>query len=274
MQTFNFICVTTNEYSKNFIELINSINNLKTDHSIIKNKYVYSMGKTGVDFSEDEKTINNPNLVGLSKARNDLIKKVKNGYLIFCDDDAIYDKYFLIEISKKITDKNCGKAYIVKLLNKENDSTYGNRKYPAITKKVSRREAVKIGISLNLILESDIVKSIGLFDESLGVGSPGLAGEETDIILRLLNKDVSFEYLDGITVRHPSQNTENTNYLKVYQYAFGYRKMIDASRVDLNLKIICYILIVEMIFKNLLAIIVKFDQRKVRWMRIKGLLLI
>ena len=48
--------------------------------------------------------------------------------------------------------KNYRDLYIIKLLNKNNDDTYGNRKYPSKAKIISNYTAINLGISLNMIM--------------------------------------------------------------------------------------------------------------------------
>jgi len=60
----------------------------------------------------------------------------------------------------------------------------------------------RIGHGNNMIFRRDIFDKVGLFDESLGVGTKGLAGEDLDIFFRILKRGYKIKYNPKAIIYH------------------------------------------------------------------------
>lgn len=59
--------------------------------------------------------------------------------------------------------------------------------------------------SISLVFNRTTFDRVGGFDEGFGAGAPFPAGEETDLLLRLMAVGGRGVYLDRLTIRHPSR---------------------------------------------------------------------
>jgi hypothetical protein len=77
---------------------------------------------------------------------------------------------------------------------------------------VTRSNFMRTTICSTLFLRREVVDAVGPFDESIGVGSPyGLgAGEESDLVLRVLTSGRAIAYRPDITVFQDDDRQEIT----------------------------------------------------------------
>jgi len=158
---------------------------------------------------------------GLSRARNVGLKHVTGDVVAFPDDDCIYPPDLLSKVNTFFethpdSDGVTGKAVSTngKMSSGRWDSNAGY-----ITKwNVWRR-----GISFSIFLRSYVIKSIGYFDEELGVGSGTLwgSGEETDLLLRAIESGYRIYYEPEITVIHPEKSLGQFSVTRAMFYGQG-----------------------------------------------------
>lgn len=168
---------------------------------------------------------------GLSHNRNKALKECKlNDYILFTDDDNVFEKLFFVNLRKHINTLKSFDLLIGNALNHEDKEPYT---YNINQEKIDRlrlRDFKKI-ISWNIILPKEKLKSVGFFDESFGVGSFYGACEESDFVIRILNRRESIVYsLPDCKIFHPkrSKNYQNFSRNKNYSFGFGafYKKQI------------------------------------------------
>jgi glycosyltransferase involved in cell wall biosynthesis len=141
---------------------------------------------------------------GLSRGRNVGLQSMTGDIVSFPDDDCWYPPNLFYQVSTFLEanpkiDGICGRV-----LDQENR--------PALLKwstqpiRVSKANVWKSAISVSVFLRRKVVDSIGLFDESLGLGAatPWQSGEETDYILRAIQHGFNIRYNPDIIVYHPN----------------------------------------------------------------------
>jgi GT2 family glycosyltransferase len=81
------------------------------------------------------------------------------------------------------------------------------------------------GVEAAMFLRHDVVRSVGPFDEGLGLGSPSgaHAGEGTDYLLRALAAGGAIEYVPDLVVYHPEEAAEGA---RDVERAYGYGRGI------------------------------------------------
>lgn len=158
------------------------------------------------------------NKKGLSLARNIGLKCISGEIVGFPDDDCQYKDETLEEVNKFFYEHNTIEAVtgtIIRDINqKKGDEIVFVDKY-SIWKK---------GISYTMFFRKNVVDKIGEFDEVLGVGSgtPFGSGEETDYMLRIIERKIPFCNTNKILVYHPDEKWDSdTIHKKVYSYAKG-----------------------------------------------------
>lgn len=173
---------------------------------------------------------------GLSYARNEGMKYVRGDVVAFPDDDCWYSEELLEEVSsyfeKNNVDGICGCP-----VDKNGKMLINNYLRSKVI--LNKYNVWNGGISFTIFLKKIIVDSIGKFDEMLGVGAntPYGSGEETDYLLRSIDKNFKIIYIPKITVYHPRKDSvidamgpkRSRSYgrgmgfvLKKHKYSIGY----------------------------------------------------
>lgn len=135
----------------------------------------------------------------LSSARNALLPYVKEGLVAITDDDCEYTPTTLEAVNKHFALHATVAAII------------GNAN--AVTPVGHMQEETLYSVFKNapswvLFFRSATVELVGTFDENMGIGSPGpcQSGEETDYLLRILEKDHRIIRTSDVLVHHPEPN--------------------------------------------------------------------
>lgn len=143
---------------------------------------------------------------GLSKSRNLGIKYAKGDILAFPDDDCIYEKNILSEVNSILTTT----VYdFISCNTKDKNKEESIVKMPQIESIMNGDIYKIIGVSITLFFKSNLIRSVGNFDEELGVGAGTIygAGEETDYLIRALKKGFIGIYKPNLFIYHPAKET-------------------------------------------------------------------
>lgn len=176
-------------------------------------------------YSSDMKIIYiDSSVKGLSKGRNIGLEYISGEIIGFPDDDCKYPKETLYKVNDLFEKDYCvdGITGISKGFNGDLSDSGFDKKNGYLDKKNCWKRA----ISYTIFLKRKVVNSIGKFDESLGVGSktPWGSGEETDYLLRAINKNYKIFYNQNIYIYHPIKN--KIDYNKTFKYAMGMGRVL------------------------------------------------
>ncbi|MFW6008624.1 MAG: glycosyltransferase family 2 protein [archaeon] len=165
---------------------------------------------------------------GLSKARNVGLAQVKGDIIAFPDDDCEYPSELLFKINELFKKNESFDGITGRAVDFEGNTSSGNfdNKKGLINKFNSWQRA----ISFTIFIKKEVANVVGEFDESLGVGSGTIwqSAEETDYIIRCVEKGFKIYYNPTIKVFHPSKsNSFNKKlYLRSYKYGCGMGKVL------------------------------------------------
>lgn len=164
------------------------------------------------------------NFKGLSKARNYGINMADGEYISLLDDDARYNKEFLY-IAKDIIEKHKEKKLILsgKIIDDTINEDFVDYSCVKDNEIFKDNRIFKVCLSAALIIKKDDVMNLGLFDERFGIGAYFGAAEETDLILRFIERGYSVIHLSKMEVYHlkPKEIYNKESLQKSYKYALG-----------------------------------------------------
>lgn len=142
---------------------------------------------------------------GLSRARNAGLEVATGDFLAFPDDDCWYFPNTLravVETFASITDTDGVLAASVDEMGRR--SVMRGLSAPAY---VDLKSVLRTAASITMFLRTTVVKRLGGFDETLGLGSgtPWNSGEDTDLAIRILRSGGRLYYNPSVQVGHAQQ---------------------------------------------------------------------
>jgi glycosyltransferase involved in cell wall biosynthesis len=141
---------------------------------------------------------------GLSKARNLALKHCHGKWCAFPDDDCHYPQDLLANIFNYISNNPTWHG-ISTMVTDTNGKFSAGGYMAAKNQPITNSNVWRCAVSPSLFLNIETVNAANGFNEQLGVGadSPWGAGEETDLILKILENDCHIEYIADLKVFHP-----------------------------------------------------------------------
>ncbi len=186
------------------------VQRLRTDHSLNYEVLVLETGR-----------------MGLSKARNLALANASGSIVGFPDDDCWYPYGFFVQLLKAFKDYGGHDFLTCKTVDEELQPSVGQ--FLASSQEIRKTNTFWAGNSNGIFIRKKALDEVDGFDERLGVGadSPYRAGEETDLLLKLLSCQAKGKYLADLFVHHPSvpENTESA-VARASQYAPGIGKLM------------------------------------------------
>lgn len=135
---------------------------------------------------------------GLSHARNHGLRFARYSHVGFPDDDCWYEPDVVVSILAGFAAREAD-ALLARWIE-------SGRQFPGGTRLVRedwRNFRGEGGSSITLFVRRDLISELKGFDEALGVGAHFGAAEETDLILRLLDRGARIEHYPAAAVHHP-----------------------------------------------------------------------
>ena len=199
--------------------------------------------------------------LGLSRGRNAALAAAlaelgpetsdNNCIVGFPDDDCWYSDDVLAKVAASFIGDPDVSGVTARSLNESgapSAATSPNHQLKVTSRNVFRGS---MGISYCIFLRLAVVKKVGLFDETLGVGSgtPWGAGEESDYLLRAIRRGARLRYDPGIHIYHPDK-TAIPDPSRLLAYARGHGRVLRLNGYS-------WITVAKDVFVALAAFIVK-----------------
>jgi GT2 family glycosyltransferase len=161
---------------------------------------------------------------GLSAARNEMLRRASSEVLAVTDDDCVPDKAWVAALGDAFSRQPAPDAVTgrVLALGPEQPGTYAVSLRPQTTPRDFTVPAVpwEVGTGANFAVRRTRLHSVGGYDQRLGAGSPGYAGEDLEVYYRLLRAGSRIRYTPDAVVYH-ERITEERRMATRWSYAFG-----------------------------------------------------
>jgi glycosyltransferase involved in cell wall biosynthesis len=158
---------------------------------------------------------------GLSRGRNQALPCVRGSIIAFPDDDCAYPKTLLWDVQKRFA--SLPDADGIAVTSRDFDGKPSGPRWSSKEGWITKNMVFRQAISYGLFFRAGLVRQVGSFDESLGVGSASSwqSGEETDYVLRALAHGLRISYCPRLFCFHARGKREERHLRKQIKYAEG-----------------------------------------------------
>lgn len=158
---------------------------------------------------------------GLSRARNVGLRVARGDILAIPDDDCWYPKDLLASVVEWFESHPGFGLLSTALRNAENKSSGPN--LPRASCRCTKNNVWRCAISPAMFMRRAVTTAIGRFNEDIGVGAASAyqSGEETDYVLRALERGFEMWYESSLTVHHPPMYSIERLRKTTYPFALG-----------------------------------------------------
>jgi GT2 family glycosyltransferase len=157
---------------------------------------------------------------GLSRARNAGLRQAAGDVVSFPDDDCWYPPDLLQRVADTLERNPTWDGVTGRTIDESaRSSVMLWQKQPGL---ITRQNVWRTAITVTIFLRRALIERVGLFDEtlSLGSGTPWGSGDETDYVLRALAAGFTLGYDPSIVVYHENPNPPFSR--SAAERAFGY----------------------------------------------------
>lgn len=149
---------------------------------------------------------------GLSAGRNAGLHAAGQKVVAITDDDCVPGKHWLSAIEQEFASDHPPGAVTGRVLplGPETPGTWAVSTRSSIEEREYRKSGIPwhVGTGGNFAVTRDWLNQAGGYDERLGAGSAGLAGEDVDLFFRLLRAGASIRYQPAVVVYHERQDAQ------------------------------------------------------------------
>jgi GT2 family glycosyltransferase len=177
---------------------------------------------------------------GLSRARNVGLQHISGEVVAFPDDDCWYAPDTLEKIAQVFQENPKCDGLTGRAVDGSHPDDFGG--FHKKSGRLDKKNVWRRGISYTIFLRANVIREVGLFDESLGVGSQSgkLSGEETDYLIRAIESGFRIHYRADLRIFHPDVVSRYDTALikKSYGYSVGFGHVL--KKHDYPLSFVCY----------------------------------
>jgi len=161
---------------------------------------------------------------GLSKARNLGLRLTRTPWVAFTDDDCAPDASWMTVLQRRAAAPEAPDGVGGRILagGDAGPGTFALAQRLQTTPKSYDRPTLPwlIGSGANMLFRADTLRRVGGYDERLGVGSPGISGEDLEILHRLLRNGATLAFDPAAVVYHDRVGVERRLATR-HSYGFG-----------------------------------------------------
>jgi GT2 family glycosyltransferase len=163
---------------------------------------------------------------GLSRGRNLALESVRGSIIAFPDDDCAYPKTLLWDVYMQLASLPAADGIAV--MSRDFDGRPSGPRWMPTASWITKNKVFRQAISYGLFFRAGLIRQVGGFDESLGIGSESgwQSGEETDYVLRALKQGFRIFYCPSLFSLHRGGQEDESHFRKQVKYAAGGGRLV------------------------------------------------
>lgn len=180
---------------------------------------------------------------GLARARNVGLQHFSGDVVAFPDDDCWYSPETLEKVAHALHENPTCDGYTGRGVDDSRpaDYVFFSRRSGWVDKKNVWRRCT----SFSIFLRASVIRAVGPFDESLGVGSESRkhSAEEIDYLIRAIGSGFKIYYCSGLWIFHPypTPNYDRELIEKSYRYSLGLGYVLKKHRYPVSFVCYCWL---------------------------------
>jgi glycosyltransferase involved in cell wall biosynthesis len=141
---------------------------------------------------------------GVTKIRNQVLANAKGDYLIFADDDIVFNEEGLLNAIEFMEDADLALA----LGQAVDESGTLRKKYPTQPQRLNKLNSAKAA-TYEMLVNTKLVRDSGVsFDENFGAGAPNTyLGDEYIFVADLVTKGLNCYFIPVTFATHPAESS-------------------------------------------------------------------
>ena len=211
----------TEELKRFFVSIVNQVGDIRREIIVVDQNTDERLAPIIQDFKDRLRIKYIRSGTGLSRGRNLALQCARGAIIAFPDDDCAYPKTLLSDVCGRFASLPAADG--VAVMSRDFDGKPSGPRW--ITKQgwIRKDKVFRQAISYGLFFRASLIRQVGGFDESLGIGSESTwqSGEETDYVLRALAQGFRILYCPSLFSLHRGAHEDGSHFRKQVKYACG-----------------------------------------------------
>ena len=211
----------TEELKRFFVSIVNQVGDIRCEIIVVDQNPDDTIASI-IKAYEDRLGIQHlRSATGLSRGRNLALQCVRGSIIAFPDDDCAYPKTLLRDVDRRFASLPAADGIAV--MSRDFGGKPSGPRWIRKAGWVRKNKVFRQAISYGLFFRAGLIRQVGGFDESLGIGSESSwqSGEETDYVLRALAQGFRIFYCPSLFSLHPAAQKDESHFRKQAKYAAG-----------------------------------------------------
>lgn len=210
----------TEELKRFFVSIANQVGDIRCEIIVVDQNTDERLAPIIQAFEDRLRIKQFRSETGLSRGRNSALQYARGSIIAFPDDDCAYPRTLLRDVSGRFASLTTDG---IAVMSRDFDGKPSGPRWISKQGWIRKDNVFRQAISYGLFFRADLIRQVGAFDESLGIGSESIwqSGEETDYVLRALAQGFRIFYCPTLFSLHRSGQEDEGHFRKQVKYACG-----------------------------------------------------
>jgi GT2 family glycosyltransferase len=226
----------TEELKRFFVSMVNQVGDVRCEIIVVDQNTDDRLALVIQAFQNQLRIKHLRSKIGLSRGRNSALPSARGSIIAFPDDDCAYPRTLLKDVSERFASLA---ADGIAVMSRDFDGKPSGPRWISKQGWIRKNNVFRQAISYGLFFRADLIRQVGTFDESLGIGSESTwqSGEETDYVLRALAQGFRIFYCPNLYSFHRKGQEDESHFRKQVAYAVGGGRVVRLHNFSLTFKV-------------------------------------